>query len=270
MNPTPPALAPPPVSARLVVGHALGTYRRHFRVVAAVGAVLFAPLALIQALGGVAIHDGLAAGGGRRTGAVLLWLGLALFVLGSALCAGLLDKLVGREFGHPDESLRQAVLSLPYRRLVGEDLVLALLVGAATLLGAVPGLVALTLTCLAGPLVMIEDRTVRGALTRSVSLTWRRFWLVLGLVAVPIAVEHQVLHALEAWLGLPLLPLWLLHTAAAVLVVVPVVLVEVTLAYLLTGRSRGMASDAHEPAGGRGGSDASARGGSTTKRTSAL
>jgi hypothetical protein len=223
----------PRLRARDVFGEALGIYRRHFAIVATVGAVLFAPLVLVQTAAGIAIHDGLT-GSGDRAGAIFVWLSVALLMFGSALCAGSIERLVGTEFGHASMSFGDAVRSLPYRRLIGEDLALAILVGTATVIGAIPGLIALTFTCLAGPLVMIEDDTVTQALRRSTALTSRRFVLTFVVVALPVALEHQLLHALEVWIGFPFVVLLLVHVAAAVLVLVPVVLCEVTLAHRLT------------------------------------
>ena len=108
--------------------------------------------------------------------------------------------------------------------------------GVGAILGLVPGVVAYTLVCLAGPLVMLEDRGVRAAMARSAALMSRRFVLTLLVVAVPVGVEHQVLHAVEVWFGFGFAVLLLLHAVAAVFGLVPVVLGEITLAYDLTGQ----------------------------------
>jgi hypothetical protein len=158
---------------------------------------------------------------------------ISLVLLGSALCAGLLETLVGREFGHVDLGVRAALRTLPYGRLIGVDVTQAVLVSVGSLLGVVPGVLAFTGTCLAGSLVMVEHRGVGAALRRSIQLVRRRFGLTLLVITLPVAVEHQVLHALEAWLGLPFLALWAMHAAAAVIVIVPVVVAEITLVHHL-------------------------------------
>lgn len=224
------------VSARDVIGEALSIYRRRFPVVAAVGLVLFAPLAVIETVAGVVIHSGLHDGdGGQRASAIVLWLGVALLMFGSALCAGFLDKLVGHEFGHADVPFGEAVRTLPYKRLIAVDIAQAALVGVGAIVGLVPGVFLYTLTCLAGPLVMLGDQGVNAALRRSASLTSKRFGLTLLVVAVPVGIEHELLHALEAWIGLRFIVLLALHAVAALLVLVPVVLCEITLAYELSG-----------------------------------
>ena len=223
--------------ARTVAGEALSVYRRRFGIVAAIGVTLFAPLAIFETAAGVAIHDGFEASGGRRFAAVVLWLGVALLMFGSALCAGFLDLLVGREFGRRELPLRQAARELPYRRLIAVDVLQTVLVGTAALAGFVPGVAVFTLTCLAGPLVMLERSSAPRALWRSTALTSKRFALALVVVSVPVAIEHQVLHGLELWLGFPVVVLWLVQCAAALVVLVPVVLCEIILAYDLAGET---------------------------------
>jgi hypothetical protein len=229
----PPTAPVPATTARAVVRETFGICRRRAPILAAIGISLFGPIALIDALVARSVHDGLAAGGGTRVIAIGTYIVISLVLLGSALCAGLLETLVGREFGHVDLGLRAALRRLPYGRLVGVDISQALLVGVGTLLGIVPGVLAFTGTCLAGSLVMVEQRGVRSALRRSIQLVRRRFWLTLVVITLPVAVEHQVLHALEAWLSLPFVALWAMHAVAAVIVIVPVVVAEITLVHHL-------------------------------------
>jgi hypothetical protein len=230
-------VVPGRVRARDVGREALAIYRHRFRVVVAIGAILFAPLALVEAVAGVVIGDGLAASGGRRVAAVLVWLAVGLLMFGSALCTGFIDKLVGGEFGHEEVRFRDALRTVPYGRLIGVDVVQTLILGAATVVLILPGLIVFTLMSLAASLVLIEGRGVRSSLARSASLVARNIGTTLLVVTVPVVLEHQALHAVEAVLHLPLLALWVIHTAVAVMVLVPVVLAEITLAFTLTGHS---------------------------------
>ena len=223
----------PETTARAVVRETLSICRRRAPILAAIGIALFGPIALAEAVASKSVHDGLVAGGGTELIALGTYIAISLVLLGSALCAGLLETLVGREFGHVDLSLRQALRRLPSRRLVGVDLIQAVLVAVGSLVGIIPGILAFTAMCLAGSLVMVEDRGVWSALRRSGDLTRRRFGLTLLVITLPVALEHQVLHALEAWLGLPFLALWAMHAAAAVIVIVPVVVAEITLVHHL-------------------------------------
>ena len=223
----------PETTARVVLREAWGICRRRARTLAGIGIALFGPITLGEALVATSVHDGLAAGGPSQLLAVGTYIAISLVLFGSAMCAGLLETLLGREFGHVDLSVREALRQLPYGRLIGVDVTQALLVATGSLVGIVPGVIAFTATCLAGSLVMVEQRGVGAALRRSAALTRRRFGLTLFVITLPVAVEHQVLHALEAWLGLPLLVLWTLHASAAVIVIVPVVVAEITLLHHL-------------------------------------
>lgn len=203
----------------------------------AVGTAVFAPLALLEAGAGVAIADGVSAGGGRWFGAVALWLAVSLSMLGSALCTGFLDKLVGKEFGHHDASLGEALRTIPYGRLVALDLTETLILALLTVVLLLPGVIMFTLTALAASILMLENRSVGGSLRRSSSLVTRHAVTTALVVTLPVFLEHQVLHAVEAIVELRFLALWLLHTVVAVMVLVPVVLCEITLAYSVTGHA---------------------------------
>jgi hypothetical protein len=230
-----------------VVSAALQVCRRQFGTLALIGIIVFAPLAALEAFAVGFIGDRESGALGHRTVALTAYLGISLLMLGSALCAGLLDTVVGHEFGEENVGWQRAVRTLPYGRLVGVDLSQALIIGTLSVLGFVPGLIAFTLTCLAGSLVMIEHRGVRSALVRSVALTRGRFGLTLVVVTLPVAVEHQVVHALTASMSMPFAAAWLVHAVAAVVFLVPVVVVEITLAHQLRHDERAALLDA--PAG---------------------
>ena len=89
--------------------------------------------------------------------------------------------------GQDPPPLREIAQRLNYGRLIAVDLVYVALVAAGLLLGIVPGLLAFVWLGLAGPVVELEERTARGALTRSMRLVRGNFWLVLW-VLLPIQV----------------------------------------------------------------------------------
>jgi hypothetical protein len=223
----------PRTTARAVVSVALRVCRRRAATLALIGIIVFAPLAVLEALAVGFVHDRSGGAFGQRAIALTAYLGISLLMLGSALCAGLLDTVVGQEFGEEDVGWRRAIRTLPYGRLIGVDLSQALVIGTLSMLGFIPGLIAFTVTCLAGSLVMIEHLGVRAALVRSIALTRRRFWLTFVVVTLPVAVEHQVVHALTVWISMPFAVAWLVHAVAAVVFLVPVVVVEITLAHHL-------------------------------------
>jgi hypothetical protein len=225
--------SPPPSTVAEVVRSAFGVCRRRAATLALIGIIVFAPLAVLEAFAVGYISDRWTGAFGHRTLALTAYFGISLLMLGSALCAGLLDTVVGREFGEQDLGWRRAIRTLPYGRLVGVDVSQAVIIGSLSILGFVPGLIAFTFTCLAGSLVMIEQRGVRSALSRSVALTRRRFGLTLVVVTLPVAVEHQLIHALTASMSMSFATAWLVHAVAAVVFLVPVVVVEITLAHHL-------------------------------------
>ena len=67
---------------------------------------------------------------------------------------------------------------LDYRRLILVDIVYVAFVILGLLLFFVPGILVFVWFGLSGPIVEIEGRTVRGALTRSLKLVRGNFWLV--------------------------------------------------------------------------------------------
>ena len=95
-------------------------------------------------------------------------------------------------------SIRQVAADLPWRRLIGADLLVALLViiGLAALI--IPGLIVITLFAVTGPVIEIEQRPVFSALRRSAGLARQHFWTVALLGTLPLILtyllESQVPH----------------------------------------------------------------------------
>jgi hypothetical protein len=95
-------------------------------------------------------------------------------------------------------SIRQVAADLPWRRLIGADLLVALLViiGLAALI--IPGLIVITLFAVVGPVIEIERRPVFSALRRSAGLARQHFWTVTLLGTLPLVLsyvlESQVPH----------------------------------------------------------------------------
>lgn len=161
--------------------------------------------------------------------------------LGTFVYAGVLDELVGsviRDERRP--SLGEAFRALPLLRLLGADLAAVGLVGLASFLGVVPGVFAVALLCIVGPIVNIERARAFHAIARSVRLTWRHAGLTLVAVGIPVLVETAAHHAL----------LHLRHEADVLVelaVSIPMILTigafvgltEVELAYALLAREEG-------------------------------
>jgi uncharacterized membrane protein YesL len=210
------------------------TYRERFWRVAGTAFVVFGVVAVVDTLGAVLVAEDRVS---RPLGAAIT--SVVTGVLSSAgvvFYAGLLDKVVGTHLhGHPDLSLREVWRVLPIGRLLAADVVLvtATLVGLA--LFVVPGVVLFTLWSLVGPLITIEERTVRSALGRSWRLVRRNFWLTFLLVTLPLQLEETVLHAIHYTevFDHPLVPAMCLNGVLGAVVGSVVGLIEVVLAYEL-------------------------------------
>ena len=122
---------------------------------------------------------------------------LLVSTLGLTFYAGLLERLVGAvERNHPAPPLGQVIRTLPYVRLLVADLILWVISGLASLAFIIPGLIVTTLFALIGPLINLEDLSIRAAFRRSATLVAPQFLLVLCLVTVPIGLEHELVEAI--------------------------------------------------------------------------
>jgi hypothetical protein len=118
--------------------------------------------------------------------------------LGIVFYSGLLDRLVGAaERDRPPPPLRGIVRSVPWGRLIGADAIVLLvgLVGDALLV--FPGLIVFTLFAIVGPLINMQGHGVVSAFVRSASLVRTKFWTTLVMVTLPVAIEHELLDAIE-------------------------------------------------------------------------
>ena len=114
-------------------------------------------------------------------------------LLGTVFLSGFLCRLTGgADRGQEPVALGEVLRTLPWRRLVVADLVVVLLVVAGLIALVIPGLVIANLLALAGPVIEIEDRPVRGALRRSARLVRPYFWRVALLAMVPVILVSQL------------------------------------------------------------------------------
>lgn len=221
-----------------VLGAALRTYRERFWRVAGTAFVVFGTIAAIDAIATVLVIDRHVS---RPTGAAVTSAAAAALAMGGVVVyAGVLDKVVGAHLhGHPDLTLRQIWKALPLGRLVIADVVLAVATVVGLALLVVPGVVIFTLWSLVGPVITIEDRSVRSALGRSWQLVAGAFWLTLLLVTLPLQVEQSVLHAISyaEVFDHPAIPAFLLNGLLGSIIGSVVGLIEVVLAYELIARA---------------------------------
>lgn len=108
---------------------------------------------------------------------------------GTVLLAGFVCRLVGAS-AHGQESLTfgQVARSLLWWRLIAADLLVTLAVVCGLVLLVLPGLAALTLLAVVGPVIEIEHRRLFAAFRRSAQLTRRHIWTALLLATVPVVV----------------------------------------------------------------------------------
>jgi hypothetical protein len=114
-------------------------------------------------------------------------------VLGTVFLSGFLSRLVG-EAGHGKKyvSVWQVVRALPWGRLVLADLLVVVIVVIGFLALVIPGLVAMTLLAIVGPVIEIENSRAVAALRRSVHLVRRHFWTVALLATLPVIAASGI------------------------------------------------------------------------------
>ena len=165
------------------------TYRAWAPSLLLLALVVFVPLALLDALTMDVELDSLDVTSGIKLAALVLAVGAitATGLLGEVFFSGAIAISLTHTHGEKPPSLREIALSLRYGRLIAVDLAYVALVAVGLLLGVLPGLLAFVWLALSGPVVELEDRSAKGALTRSIGLVRGNFWLVLW-VLLPIQV----------------------------------------------------------------------------------
>jgi hypothetical protein len=175
--------------------------------------------------------------GDESVGAVLV---LFASTVGLTFYSGLLERLVGAvERGHEAPPVSRVVHTLPYGRLLLADAILWVAGSLATLFLVLPGIIITTLFALIGPLINMEDLSVRAAFRRSATLVAPKFVLVLGMVTIPLGLEHELVDA--AALLMPHEHIWLVfltYLAGGLTIGVTLGLIEVSLAERLVNGAR--------------------------------
>ena len=163
--------------------------------------IVFLPLGLLNALTMDVELDSLDVTGGIKLAALVLAVGAvtATGLIGEVFFSGAIALSLTHPHGEDPPSLRQIARRLNYGRLIAVDLAYVALVAVGLLLGVIPGVLAFVWLALAGPVVEIEERTMRGALARSMRLVRGSFWLVFWIL-VPIQVLGDAIGHLLAGL----------------------------------------------------------------------
>jgi hypothetical protein len=174
---------------------------------------------------------------------------LLVSTFGLTFYSGLLERLVGAvERGHEAPAVGETLRTLPYVRLLVADGILWVLGGVASLAFVIPGLIVTTLFALIGPLINMEDLSVRAAFRRSASLVAPRFLLVLFLITIPLGVEHELVSGIaylvpheHVWL------VYLTYLVGGLSFGVLLGLVEVSLAERLVNNASGPGNRSEAP-----------------------
>jgi hypothetical protein len=128
--------------------------------------------------------------------------GAAVFgasTLGLTFYSGMLERLVGAvERNETPQPVLHVLRTLPWFRLLLAEIVLLAADSVAGALLALPGLIIDTLFALVGPLINLLDCSVREAFRRSLHLVWPHFMIVLVMVTLPLAIEHEVIVLISA------------------------------------------------------------------------
>lgn len=229
-----------PLPLGRMYAEAWDTFRSSFARVVGIAILIFVPATLLNA---VARHIHSDIDGTTWSGA-----GLALTVavvttvastIGSSFYAGLVDFTVhAHRHGETHPPLRTIARRLPYWRMFGVSVAVGAISAVGFILFIVPGFLALTLLSIAGPLLVMEGLTVRGALRRSAQLTRPQFWRVVVVVVLPTFLENTVVDGVATFVGHTLLAEMAIHGALASVVFAYVMLLEVHAAHWLSDEDR--------------------------------
>ena len=186
--------APPSLRVRDIAGAALLAGRRRLSRVVTVTALVYVVLGAGKALGDAFFNP--AHSWPQILGQVAF---SAVNVFGVTFLTGFFIRAVGAA-GHalPEESTWQVLRTLPYRRLIGADLLVTLCTAVGFVFLILPGFVVFTLLALTGAAVKFEHRSGVGALRRSAHIVRRHFWTVLVLASFPLFLGDAITKTVEA------------------------------------------------------------------------
>lgn len=225
--------------ARTVYRDAAQLFREHAGTVVGIAAVVLVPFAVIDALellhvelhGHAALTDVLVA--------VLVAVVSGFAGLASIFYAGLLDYASAAwHRGQEAPSPRSLLHKLPWMQLIVASILWFLVVLAGLLLAVVPGLVALALFSLTGPILVREELRAVPAMRRSAQLVWRRPGLVLLTAVLPFLFELYLADLVGELLGHSIALALVVEILATLFLASYVGLLEVVTAHQLIATER--------------------------------
>lgn len=168
-------------------GRIAGTYLKGAPSLLLLAVAVFVPLGLLDALATEVSVDSLDLAHGLEVLAVIAATAAVTVtgLLGEVFYSGTVAIYLTHPEGEKPPGVREIARRLEYRRLILVDIAYVAAVIVGLVLFIVPGILVFVWFALAGPVVEIEGRSVRGALSRSLSLVRGNFWLVF-LVMAPV------------------------------------------------------------------------------------
>src|SRR5580700_4042256 len=121
-----------------------------------------------------------------------------LSLLGAVFLSGFLCKLVSstehKKTGHAADGarIRDVLRSLPWGSLILADLLATLIIVAGLVALIIPGLIAITLLAVVGPVIELEHRSALAGLRRCVHLVRPHFWRVAAFATLPLLVANGI------------------------------------------------------------------------------
>ncbi len=184
----------PSIRPTAVYRETLANYARRAHQLLAVGAIVFVPLGLLEAVVGRVGPIGSAADSGITIVAVLalLLVQVVIGLVGEVFYSGAVANLIAFTGQGDRLSLRTLAVRLAYRRLIAVAVLYDIAVAVGLLAFVVPGVVLFTCLALAAPLVELQGCGVREAFARSRRLVRGQFWRVLAVLG-PITLASQSL-----------------------------------------------------------------------------
>jgi hypothetical protein len=195
-------------------------YRAWMPTILGLSLLVFVPLGAIDALVFHLDVNALDLDSGLKIAALALAVGAVTTtgLLGEVFFSGAVAVSLTHPHGQKLPSPFEIARRLRYKRLIGVDLVYVVIVFAGMLLFIVPGVILFTFFGLAGPVVELEERTVRGALARSFRLVrgnfWFVFWVLVPIEIVGDALGEGVAGLVHGLLGHGYLASWLAESAS--------------------------------------------------------
>lgn len=180
---------------RRVLRHVRGMLSEHFFRIVVAAFIFFVPPAALYIVAEIIRDDYEQSGGWGRVALFTALISLVTFLrlLGQVLFSGFLDLAVGDSyFRSEDRTFVEALRDMPWKPLLGADLILAFSTVIGLELFVIPGIAIYTLFGLVGPVIAQEELGVRSGLRRTYEISRPHWVLVLVLVVIPLGIEHAL------------------------------------------------------------------------------